>query len=335
MNFYTISASGTIFLCLLLVIIVIRDKKNELLFFGKHKKISWLLIFFLIFVGVIAFYTRFIEPFQILTREEKISIAEIKQPIKIAFITDPQLNRFKNEEWVKKISDSTEKANPDLILFGGDLISNGGYYYDLGATSESKTENGVLAGFSQITKKYPSFYTLGNHEYGLGSASRSDNKRWTGNVSEETIRTMNTIGATPLLNKLNCIEIKQQKICFFGIDDIWGAESGLTKIDFSELKNWDQKIPLIFLSHNPDGILLWPKEIKKPDLVLSGHTHGGQIYLPCIGSIASAGVQLGKGYYRGLNYFENIPTYTSIGLGESGGPVRFMSVPEITVIELQ
>ena len=67
---------------------------------------------------------------------------------------------------------------------------------------------------------------------------------------------------------------------------------------------------------------------------MAGHTHGGQIYLPFLGPIGDAGVVLGKKYYRGLNYFENTPIYTSVGLGESGGPIRFMTPPELSIINL-
>lgn len=334
MNFYTLASTGYIFIAVILIYIIFRDQKNPGVFFGRHKKMAWFIICSLIFTSVIAYYTRFVEPFQIITRNQEIKISGIEEPIKIVFITDPQLNRFKSEYWVKEITAATDKNEPDIILFGGDLISNGGYFYDPGGSGTADTESDFLSDFNFLTKKYLSFFTLGNHEYGLGNSSRENDRRWTGNKSIETVEAMTKIGSVTLINKLKCLEVKQQKICLFGIDDIWGAESGQTKVDFSELKKWDQKTPLIFLTHNPDGILLWPKDIKKPDLVLAGHTHGGQIYLPIIGPMGGAGIELGEQFYRGLNYYNGIPIYTSVGLGESGGPIRFMSAPELTVMNL-
>ena len=97
----------------------------------------------------------------------------------------------------------------------------------------------------------------------------------------------------------------------------------------------EKNTPLILITHNPDSILSWPAEIKKPDLVLAGHTHGGQIYLPFIGPLGNAHINLGRQFYGGLNYYQNIPIFTSAGAGESGGPVRFWVLPEIVILNLK
>ena len=332
MNFFTLAVFGYIFTASILIYIISRDQRLPERFFGKLKKISWIFIIVLSATSMFAFYARFIEPFFIITKQRDIHITTLSSPVKIALVADIQLNKYKNNHWVKKIIKKIEEAKPDLIIFVGDLISNEGSFHETGVTATN--EAGLLASFFTLTEKYPGYYTLGNHEYGLGNTTRSFPDLWTGDYSDEVKNTMDDIGVQSLINRLDCPKIKNQKICFFGIDDIWGAENKQTIIDFSGLKEWDQKTPLIFVTHNPDGILYWPKEIKKPDLVLAGHTHGGQIYLPFLGPIGDAGVVLGKKYYRGLNYFENTPIYTSVGLGESGGPIRFMTPPELSIINL-
>ena len=336
MNFYTIITVGYTIVSIILIYLIYRDQRREALFFSKHKKLAWIIINALAITSFLGLYVRFVEPFTILTKETKITIQGIKQPLKIAFIADPQFNRFKDDDWVKKIDEKTVEAQPDIVIFGGDLVSNGGYFYEAYSRDDSgvHTEAFWLDHFSQISEKYPTYYVLGNHEYGLGNSSLKNPNHWTGDQSKAVVNAMEDIGAFSLNNHLSCFEIKNEKLCLFGIDDIWGAKVNLTKIDFSELKNWDQKTPLIFITHNPDGILQWPTDIKKPDLVLAGHTHGGQIYLPFIGPLGNAGIKLGKQYYRGLNYFEGTPIYTSNGLGESGGPIRFMSAPEVSLIIL-
>ena len=333
MNFFTIFTLGYIILAVVLIYIIYRDQRQPTILFGRHKFSAWCLIVFLFFTSLIAYYTRFIEPFNISTKQEVIKIANLKRPIKIAFITDPQLNRFKTDKWVEIIVQKTDALSPDLIIFGGDMISNGGYFYDTGNDSIGD-EDGFLYGFSNLTKKYLNYYILGNHEYGLGNSSRRNSDKWTGDHSTEVTMDMDEIGSKSLANNLACLEIDNQKICLFGINDIWADEANLTNIDFSALKNWDQKIPLVFITHNPDGILYWPKNIKKPDLILAGHSHGGQIFLPFFGPLGDAGINLGKQYYRGLNYYDGTPIYTSNGLGESGGPIRFMAAPELTTIIL-
>jgi len=335
-NFFTIAVFGYTLVAIILFYLIRRDQRHPELFFNKHQKLSTLILIALATTSILGLYIRYIEPFNINTKPINFVMHDIKKPISIAFIADPQLNRFKDDIWAEKIVAKTLEAQPDIVIFGGDLISNGGYFYENyshGGSGEH-TEAYWLDIFAKITEKSPSYYVMGNHEYGLGNSSRGNPDHWTGDQSQSVADAMDTIGAKSLNNHFSCIEIAAKKLCFFGIDDIWGAEVGLTNIDFSELKNWDQKTPLIFITHNPDGILSWPKDIKKPDLVLAGHTHGGQLYLPFIGPMGNAGVKLGKQYYRGLNYYEGTPIYTSIGLGESGGPVRFMSAPELTVVTL-
>ncbi|OPZ69473.1 MAG: phosphodiesterase YaeI [bacterium ADurb.Bin478] len=70
------------------------------------------------------------------------------------------------------------------------------------------------------------------------------------------------------------------------------------------------------------------------DLQLSGHTHGGQIYLPLLGApwVRSPGVRLPS---RGLSRHGNATLYINRGLGTILFPIRFLSPPEITVIKIQ
>lgn len=332
MNFFSIATMGYLIVAGILIYLIWRDQHCPALFFGRYRPLAWLLIISLSVTSIIAFYIRFIEPFFIITKQQDVAITGLVNPVKIALVADLQLNKYKNDQWAKKIVEKIEEARPDFIIFDGDLISGEGTFYETKITASNEAD--LLIAFSTLTKKYPSYYTLGNHEYGLGNATRSFPKLWTGNYSTEVKNAMDSMGVQALINHLDCPEIKKQKICFFGIDDIWGTDTKQTVIDFSELKIWDQKTPLIFITHNPDGILYWPKEIKKPDLALAGHTHGGQMYLPFLGPMGDAGVTLGKKYYRGLNYFEDTPIYTSVGLGESGGPIRFMNPPELSVINL-
>ncbi|MBU1613399.1 metallophosphoesterase [Patescibacteria group bacterium] len=331
MNYYSITILGFILVSVVLSAILWRDRKNDLNFFGRHKKLALICILFLCFVAITAFYTRYIEPNAIQVKEITVGDAFIKKSISIAFIADLQINKYTKPSWIEKIFKEMDAIKPDIVIYGGDMISNEGNAYDP-IHMGSATYNGeieYLRIFKPLIEKYPSYFILGNHECGIGNLSRSDSRRWTGDLAKDVTEAMIAMGAKPLINGLDCPEVDNQKICFFGIDDIW-----LGTINFEDLDGWTTSTPLIFLSHNPDGILYWPKEIKKPDLVLSGHTHGGQIYLPFIGPLGNAGVELGKKYYRGLNYYEDIPIYTSIGLGESGGPVRFMSAPELTVINI-
>lgn len=320
MNIYLLTIIyGFILIAGLMAWFIVRDSKNPNLFFGRFKIISVLLLAMLCIGMLTAFYSTLIEPFILKISTVNIQNSKIDN-LKIAFVSDIQVGNHKKSAWVEKIVARIESANPDLVIFGGDLIDNEATFED-----ESK----YLEPLKDLVGRYPIYYILGNHEYGIGGTVRNKPEKYTGDRSQLLINRMRTFNITLLRNTLDCPEIKGQKICLFGIDDIWKYQP-----DFSELKNWDKTIPLIYITHNPDGILYYPTNLPAPDLVLTGHTHGGQIWIPFFGPLGDAQIILDKSFYRGLNYFHNIPIYTSVGAGESGAPLRLLAQPEIVIITL-
>ncbi|MFA6547848.1 MAG: metallophosphoesterase [Candidatus Magasanikbacteria bacterium] len=321
MNFFTIIIIDIIFISALLIYFFWRDIKIKKTFLNKRKKLGYVLIavlFFIIFCGIDAF---FIEPWLIVKNEIEIKDIKISQPIKIAFISDIQIGNHKKTAWTEKMVEKINEIQPDLILLGGDLIDNEGTFED---------ESQYLEPLRKISDKYPIYYILGNHEYGIGSQTKEDRNKQTGDRSQLLITKMKDLKITLLRNNLECPTIKNQKICLFGLDDIWSRN-----INFDELKNWDKNLPLIFLTHNPDGIKIYPINQKIPDLTLAGHTHGGQIRLPFIGPLGSAQIQLPKKYYSGLNDWCGMKIFTTVGIGESGGQIRFLDPPEMAIINLK
>jgi len=319
--FLLIIIYGYILTAGLLIFYICRDLRRPELFFARHKCLSIFCVAILILGILTGLYSTLIEPFILRTTSVAIYSANIKSEIKIAFVSDIQVGQWKKTGWVEKIVEHIENAEPDIIILGGDLIDNEGTFED-----ESK----YLEPLKKLTDRYPIYYVLGNHEYGIGGTVRTKPEKYTGDRSQLVIDRMASLGIPLLRNNLICLTIKNQDICIFGIDDIWKNNP-----DFTDLQNWDKKIPLIYVTHNPDGVLYYPTNLPLPSLVLAGHTHGGQIWLPLWGPLASAQTIMGKQYYRGLNFFNKIPIYTSIGAGESGAPLRLFAWPEIVIINLK
>jgi predicted MPP superfamily phosphohydrolase len=293
-------------------------------FWSNHPKSSWGMIGILSIGIVLALYCRFIEPYWINIVEQSVTLTSsahsnpTSEPIKIVFISDLHVGEHKKSGWIQKVVSTIKKINPDLVLLGGDYVANDG--------TNARDESEYLMPLKGLVGNFPIYYIMGNHEYGLYSRGFRLNSDQSTNVKNR----MEEIGIPLLRNDLACPEIKGRALCIFGNDDVYTENR-----DFTALEHWTTSTPLILVSHNPDAILYWPKELKKPDLELAGHTHGGQIYLPFIGPLGRVEVFLGAKYYRGLNYYNEVPIYTSIGLGESGGPIRFWSRPEITVLKIQ
>jgi len=340
MNFYNVIIYGYLFLASVIIFIILRDRKNPKLYLGKKQTFSLFLIALLMAGALMAIDARFIEPWILRVNKIEITNSKIKKPLKIAFISDIQVGNDKKEDWVEKIVKKIRSENPDLVILGGDQIDNEGTFTDESANLEPLTK---------ITLLYPTYAVMGNHEYGIGSSVIDQNEFHTADQSKLLIDRLQKLNIKLLRNNLDCPIIKNQKICLFGIDDIWKKQNP----NFSALINYDYSTPLIFITHNPDGIKYWPQNAKKPDLVLSGHTHGGQVWLPLIGPMANPGIKLPKKYFRGLNYYPTkntdnldsrlrgndkkvgIPIYTSVGAGESGGSIRFLTLPEIVIINLK
>ena len=344
LNFYSIVIYGCTLLAITLIYFIWRDSKKTGLFFNKHKSLGFSLGFILGIGILILLYAHLIEPNLLLIKKSGIESDKINQPIKIAFIADLQVGNHKKYEFVQKIVQKIIGLQPNLILLGGDLIDNEGTFKD---------ESIYLESLSQLVGPFPIYYILGNHEYGVGAYTQNTPGLQTGDKSDWLIKKMEKLGIPLLRNELECLNINSQNICIFGADDIWH-----TDIDYAELYNCysdpladgeksidpSSKSPqddtclksfTIFLTHNPDGILSYPENLTPPDLILAGHTHGGQIYLPFLGPLGDPNVNLPKKYWRGLNYYNGIPMLTSVGVGESGGQIRLLSPPTIELITLQ
>ncbi len=118
----------------------------------------------------------------------------------------------------------------------------------------------------------------------------------------------------------------KESIQLLGIDDYWHTwdlRKTLHRVPKQSVK--------IFLSHNPD--INWKiKPSHKIDLVLSGHTHGGQVAFPFVGAPFSP--TQNHRYLRGLVSDGDRQTYITRGVGHLVAPIRFNCTPEVTLITL-
>lgn len=286
-----------------------------------------MLTVFIIIIVALAIYAVLIEPYIIIKKEFDLPIEKIKKTHRIVFMSDLHVGSNKKSGWIKRLVHKLKEIKPDIMLIGGDLIDN---------ANPNKDETKYLEPFKELVGHFPIYYVLGNHEYGIRhprTAKRDMRKR---DRSQSLIAKMTELGIPLLRDQLINLHIDNQRIYIFGTEDEWAH-----KINYSELKHWDEEHPLILVTHNPDGIKHYPLNKKAPDLVLSGHTHGGQISLPFIGGFGDAAVKLFAAiklppkYYRGLNDWNNTKIYISTGLGESFLPIRFFNPPEIVVINLK
>ena len=167
--------------------------------------------------------------------------------------------------------------------------------------------------FSSINSKGGIFCVRGNNDIRL----------------DETLlkKFLSGYGARLLINENAVFDAFGAKIIITGVDD-----PHKKKDDLQKAKPAGKAAFSLLLAHSPD-ILLDPG-FKKFDLILSGHTHNGQIRLPLLGVIF-AHSRVGRKYVYGLHTVEGVPLYISGGLGESVLKMRLYNYPELALITIE
>jgi predicted MPP superfamily phosphohydrolase len=220
-----------------------------------------------------------------------------------------------DEDMMKEYCDVINNLNSDLIFIPGDL------------TNTKKTEiHSLNKAFRDLKAKHGIYGTLGNHDY------FSDPDYIASAISNESPIKM-------LRNQSEFININGKEFCLIGVEDIRdsGAQKNNVIIKYIDdtLEKTDKKyleLPKILLCHKPYMF----REIsdRNFDLMLSGHTHGGQIVLAKLGninlSIAATISSLISGHYKE----KDTNLYVSRGIGTVGFPLRLNCPPEVTQIRL-
>ena len=256
------------------------------------------------FLAAVAFilflYAVFIEPYSLITARYKLSNSELSG-IKIAFASDWHLSKFLGEDYrAEKAIDAINREKPDLVILGGDYVK--GHKKSIAMPPEK---------IARLLKKIesPLVAVLGNHDSYYGKS--------------KILQAFHDAEITVLDNKNTTLIIKNRPITLAGISDYYTDKPNIEAALFGAQK------PLIFITHTPD---ILPQFNASADLILAGHTHGGQVVFPIIGALLVPSIH-GQKYRRGLITEKNTPIIISSGLGTSLLPIRFNCVPEIAVVE--
>ena len=138
------------------------------------------------------------------------------------------------------------------------------------------------------------------------------------------------IGATALTDLTNRavrVTLGGDSVWFAGVDDLWWGKPDLA----AALSGVPAGAAVVLLAHNPDFAELRPDP--RVGLMLSGHTHGGQVYLPGLGA-GWVPSRFGDKYRGGLVQGPAHAVFVSRGLGEAGVPLRLNCPPEVNLLTL-
>ena len=225
---------------------------------------------FIFGLSCLLIYARFIEPHHVGVKTMQYQLnpeQKMQQPIKIALIGDLHIGLFSgHERQLNIIVTKINQQNPDLVLVAGD------WTYE-----PENTLADELAVLKQI--KAPVYSVNGNHD-----------EQYPGPPIQNLLRHALTVN--------NVIDIEGQMVEFdefrlLGVGDLWAG-----KTDMRYMPDLPQDKPWVLLSHNPDTVDMVPKLPTRP-LMLSGHTHGGQVELPWLTNYVMRKVSI-LGHKRGL-----------------------------------
>ncbi len=248
-------------------------------------------------------------------------------PQGIVFVSDPHL-KDSNIEHVRNTVREINALHPSVVLVGGDF-ANG-----------KETDFGLHSIWSEIDA--PVYAVLGNHDYRVGATFSSGLQRTIAvsmmefpadgydvaslrgagtdtAFADALVHELEKSGVRVLRNEYVDLSIDGEPLRIVGVDDAWAGMADPPAVPPTDAFT-------VYLIHEPQCRAAWDG-----DLILSGHTHGGQFIVPLLSQINNRGIV----ELFGFQHRDGPPTYITRGIcGSSvaGVDLRFNSRPEIVII---
>ena len=258
-------------------------------------------------------YAVLVEPTWLEVNHLEIPVAGARaaERLRIVQLSDFHFQRRVPEKYIEHCIRSANAEQPDLVALTGDYIHKGPRFVDRIAEmlSDLQAPLGVYA-------------VLGNHDHAVRNAW---GLRGYPTLHRKIAGSLERHGIRVLHNELLSLDHGGARYQISGVDDLWSRRC---RPDLA-LERLDPALPHVMLAHHPRTIELIVG--KRCDLMLSGHTHGGQVHTRRFGS-PTLGRKM-KRYAAGLYCVADSHLYVNKGVGY-GLKIRFNRRPEIAVFDL-
>lgn len=252
----------------------------------------------------LALYAALIEPRRLEVRRSRIHIRSLPaafEGLRVALLSDFHFGRTTPASTLRRAVRATLEEEPHVIALAGDFVHRdpADLHHALDALRELHAPLGVFA-------------VPGNHD-----RVRLGLRAWRRALARHP-------RIHDVTNRHVLIHRDSATLCIAGVDDLEEGRPAL------RLPPTAERDVTLLLAHNPDQAERSRRSLDQVDLVLSGHTHAGQIRIPFLGPVRSKSPT----YDHGLRRRPWTQVYTSRGLGNTMLPIRFRARPELAVLQL-
>lgn len=255
--------------------------------------------------AALAAYAMVVEPRWLQVERRRIhirSLPSVLEGLRVGLLTDLHVEQGRSTALVRRAVAHLMREAPDLIALTGDFAEDpDGLEAVLDALAPLRAPLGVYA-------------VPGNHDHRAGIEA------WRGAVARRP-------WLTDLTNRYIVQERGSARICIGGVDDFIEGRPRLL------LPPPEARDLTIVLAHSPDQAEHCRRRYDAVDLIVSGHTHGGQVRLPWLAAPVNS-AEHPELYEQGLRRRPWTQVYTSRGIGTTGLPVRLFARPEVSLLEL-
>jgi predicted MPP superfamily phosphohydrolase len=269
-------------------------------------------------VGGLALYSGEISRHWLEVVRRDISLAglpAVMEGMRVAQLSDIHIDEFTEPFFLRDVVDQVNRLQPDIVLLTGDFVTHGLSTQDFAVGAAWQCAN-ILSGLN-CREVYG---ILGNHDVAVGAKQVSD--------------ALSANGIIVLRNACHPIERAGGRIWLAGLDDPVMGHPDLRLAVPRSIRNVPNE-PIVLMCHAPDyaNVLLDDAASESVGLMLSGHTHGGQVRLPVLGPLYLPG--WGRRYVEGWFLLGRLQLYVNRGIGTLGVPFRLNCPPEITLFTLR